>query len=280
MCRGVRQIFIKNDSGSSNAPEIQRSWYKSDSSMSVTQEEFRSAMGCFATGVTVITVDDHGKVEGMTANAFTSVSLDPILVLVCVSHQARTHAHLHARKRFGINVLSEHQRKISEHYALAERDPALAEHEAGAKFDRTQHGTPVLTRGAGLPGMPVANNVRSRRPHHLHCRGGRRGGARRQASSLFSRRVSRDRARAEVGPDNLTRGLSVAFLCGPLCSLWLKILKPSPQRAQWSTEEKHRGTNPHSSTPSSAFSVFHFEAARRNSTMIGCGLPGFDESCG
>jgi flavin reductase (DIM6/NTAB) family NADH-FMN oxidoreductase RutF len=145
MCRGVRQIFIKNDSGSSNAPEIQRSWYKSDSSMSVTQEEFRSAMGRFATGVTVITVDDHGKVEGMTANAFTSVSLDPILVLVCVSHQARTHAHLHARKRFGINVLSEHQRKISEHYALAERDPALAEHEAGAKFDRTQHGTPVLT---------------------------------------------------------------------------------------------------------------------------------------
>jgi flavin reductase len=113
--------------------------------MSTTQEEFRRAMGCFATGVTVITVDDYGKVEGMTANAFTSVSLDPILVLVCVSHKARTHAHIHARKRFGINVLSEHQRKISEHYALAERDPALAEQEAGARFDRTKHGTPVLS---------------------------------------------------------------------------------------------------------------------------------------
>lgn len=100
-------------------------------------------MGCFATGVTVITVDDGGKVEGMTANAFTSVSLDPILVLVCVSHKARTHAHIHARKRFGINVLSENQRKISEHYALAERDP-LAEQAAGARFDRTRHGTPVL----------------------------------------------------------------------------------------------------------------------------------------
>ena len=112
--------------------------------MSVTHDEFRGAMGCFATGVTVITVDDDGKVEGMTANAFTSVSLDPILVLVCVSHKARTHAHLHARKRFGINVLSEHQRRISEHYALAETDPALAEQEAGARFDRTRHGTPVL----------------------------------------------------------------------------------------------------------------------------------------
>lgn len=112
--------------------------------MSTNQEEFRRAMGCFATGVTVITVDDFGKVEGMTANAFTSVSLDPILVLVCVSHTARTHAHIHAQKRFGINVLSEHQRKISEHYALAERDPDGAEREAGARFDRTKHGTPVL----------------------------------------------------------------------------------------------------------------------------------------
>jgi flavin reductase (DIM6/NTAB) family NADH-FMN oxidoreductase RutF len=101
-------------------------------------------MSCFATGVTVITVDDHGKVEGMTANAFASVSLDPLLVLVCVSHQARTHAHLHARKRFGVNILSEHHRQISEHYALAERDPDRAEQEVGAKFDRTRHGTPVL----------------------------------------------------------------------------------------------------------------------------------------
>ena len=112
--------------------------------MSATQEEFRRAMSCFATGVTVITVDNEGKVEGMTANAFTSVSLDPMLVLVCVDHKARTHAHLHARKRFGINVLSDQQRKISEHYALVERDPTRAESEAGARFDHTQHGTPIL----------------------------------------------------------------------------------------------------------------------------------------
>lgn len=112
--------------------------------MSATQEEFRRAMACFATGVTVITVDNAGKIEGMTANAFTSVSLDPMLVLVCVDHKARTHAHLHARKRFGINVLSDQQRKISEHYALVERDPTRAESEAGASFDHTQHGTPVL----------------------------------------------------------------------------------------------------------------------------------------
>ena len=111
--------------------------------MSVTQSDFRKAMGCFATGVTVITVDRAGEVHGMTANAFTSVSMDPLLVLVCVDHRARTHAHLHARKRFGVNVLAENQRAISEYYA---RSPEIHQHpeEAGASFDRTAHGTPVL----------------------------------------------------------------------------------------------------------------------------------------
>jgi len=111
--------------------------------MSATQDQFRRAMAAFATGVTVVTVDDNGRVHGMTANAFTSVSLEPQLVLVCVDHKAQTHAHLTARKRFGINVLSEKQSAVSEHYADPERNPATAE-RSGARFDRTAHGTPVL----------------------------------------------------------------------------------------------------------------------------------------
>ena len=99
--------------------------------MSVTQAEFRKAMGSFATGVTIITVDFEDEVHGMTANAFTSVSLDPMLVLVCVDRSARTHAHLHAKKRFGVNVLAEHQRAISEYYARPERTHERAEQEAG-----------------------------------------------------------------------------------------------------------------------------------------------------
>ena len=111
--------------------------------MSVSQADFRKAMSSFATGVTILTVDSSDGVHGMTANAFTSVSLNPRLVLVCVDQRARTHAHLHAKKRFGINVLAEHQHAISEHYARASRhdhgiDPS------GARFDRTKHGTPVL----------------------------------------------------------------------------------------------------------------------------------------
>jgi flavin reductase (DIM6/NTAB) family NADH-FMN oxidoreductase RutF len=115
--------------------------------MTSIQDDYRLAMSLFATGVTVVTVDYENEVQGMTANAFTSVSLDPMLVLVCVDQTARTHAHLHAKKRFGVNVLSEDQRRIAEHYARPDRDPARAEEEAGARFDRTRHGTPML-RGA------------------------------------------------------------------------------------------------------------------------------------
>ncbi|GAC1432818.1 MAG: flavin reductase family protein [Terriglobales bacterium] len=111
--------------------------------MSATQDKFRQAMGRFATGVTVITVDYEGEVHGMTANAFASVSLDPMLVLVCVDHNAQTHAQLHAKKRFGVNVLSETQRAISQYYARVDRTHR-AQQEIGARFDRTQHGTPVL----------------------------------------------------------------------------------------------------------------------------------------
>src|SRR5579862_4612792 len=103
---------------------------------SLTTNDFRKAMGCFATGVTIITIDQDGEVHGMTANAFTAVSLDPVLVLVCVDHRARTHAQLHARKRFGVNVLSSEQQAISEYYAgtaEAHQHPETA----GARFERT-----------------------------------------------------------------------------------------------------------------------------------------------
>src|SRR5580698_10139912 len=111
--------------------------------MSLNASDFRKAMGCFATGVTVITVDQDGEVHGMTANAFTSVSLDPVLVLVCVDHRARTHAHLHKRKRFGVNVLRSDQLTISEYYARSAETHQHPE-AAGARFDRTPQGTPVL----------------------------------------------------------------------------------------------------------------------------------------
>jgi flavin reductase len=117
---------------------------KSGSKGKLTPAEFRRAMGCFATGVTIVTVDHEGEVYGMTANALASVSLDPLLLLVCVDRNARIHAHLHAKQRFGINILSERQRSISDYYARPLSAHERAESEAGARFERTAQRTPIL----------------------------------------------------------------------------------------------------------------------------------------
>ncbi len=112
--------------------------------MSVTPDQFRAALGRFATGVTVVTVrtpDDD--VHGMTANAFSSVSLEPFHVLVCVERGSQTHPLLAGTARFGINILSEQQQHLAEFFARVEKDRASAE-RAGARFSFTPNGTPLL----------------------------------------------------------------------------------------------------------------------------------------
>ncbi|SDQ30211.1 flavin reductase family protein [Thermostaphylospora chromogena] len=76
----------------------------------------RRAFGTFATGVTVITTG--GPVpHAMTANSFTSVSLDPPLILVCISKDAVMHQHLSASRSFGVSVLGAHQEATARHFA-------------------------------------------------------------------------------------------------------------------------------------------------------------------
>jgi flavin reductase (DIM6/NTAB) family NADH-FMN oxidoreductase RutF len=105
---------------------------------------FRQALGRFATGVTVVTAEHaSGQVHGMTANSFTAVSLDPLLILVCVDAQARMLTVLNRTQRFGVSVLKDHQRAISEFFALPEQDPE-AERALGIRFRWTPSGTPVL----------------------------------------------------------------------------------------------------------------------------------------
>lgn len=84
--------------------------------MDIDLRQFRRTMGLFATGVTVITVHANGSVHGMTANAVSSVSLDPLLVLVCVGRRARMCGMIVEAGRFAINILSEHQEELSRHF--------------------------------------------------------------------------------------------------------------------------------------------------------------------
>lgn len=83
----------------------------------IDSNDFRQALGRFATGVTVVTTRLDGKVHGMTANAFMSVSLKPPLVVVAVDHRATLHAMLSQSRRYGVSILAEGQAYLSQWFA-------------------------------------------------------------------------------------------------------------------------------------------------------------------
>lgn len=83
----------------------------------VDPSEFRTVIGHFATGVTVITAAADGALHGMTANAFTSLSLDPVMVLVCIDKTTHAHKILTAGGAFAVNILGEHQEDVSRVFA-------------------------------------------------------------------------------------------------------------------------------------------------------------------
>jgi flavin reductase (DIM6/NTAB) family NADH-FMN oxidoreductase RutF len=106
--------------------------------MALTPTEFRTALRSFAAGVTVVTTRDReGRPSGLTASAFTSVSLDPPLVLICVDHAATAHPDLRERGWFAVNVLRREQEALSRRFAVS----------GGDKF----HGVACHEGQTGLP---------------------------------------------------------------------------------------------------------------------------------
>jgi flavin reductase (DIM6/NTAB) family NADH-FMN oxidoreductase RutF len=102
---------------------------------------FRRTLGMFATGVTVVTTQAGDQVHGMTANAFMSVSLRPPLVVISVDRRAKMHSLLHEGRRYGISVLADEQRGLSDRFA-----GRTGEGTEEVEFDLV-HETP-LVRGA------------------------------------------------------------------------------------------------------------------------------------
>ncbi len=118
----------------------------------LTATDFRHALGQFATGVTIITVpriagradgDAPRQAYGMTANSFTSVSLDPFLTLVCVDQRSHLLPLLKRNSFFGVNILKEHQQAVSVYFAQADQTPE-AEARLGILYRWTQAGIPLL----------------------------------------------------------------------------------------------------------------------------------------
>ena len=98
-------------------------------------------MGHFATGVTVVTTAHNGEVRGMTANSVTSVSLDPLSVLVCVNKDAITHGVLSKGGVFCVNVLSDQQEALSRACARPDTPEAGL---AGVPYRTGATGAPIL----------------------------------------------------------------------------------------------------------------------------------------
>jgi|KBSMisStandDraft_5_1062788.scaffolds.fasta_scaffold18092_4 flavin reductase (DIM6/NTAB) family NADH-FMN oxidoreductase RutF len=121
---------------------------KSMSSAPLTSLDFRRALSQFATGVTVVTVEcAPRRVHGMTANSFTSVSLEPPLISVCVDERAHLLPMINDRRKFGINVLKEDQQNLSEFFARPLQEQEAHERESARhqiNFHWTNDGIPLL----------------------------------------------------------------------------------------------------------------------------------------
>ncbi|HLK47263.1 MAG TPA: flavin reductase family protein [Bryobacteraceae bacterium] len=103
-------------------------------------DEFRRTCARFPSGVTILTVfDAAGAPHGMTASSFTSVSLEPPLVLVCVDHRATVMAHLKQCEFFGINILAEGQHELSTRFSRRKEDRF-----EGIEWTGGRHGVPVI----------------------------------------------------------------------------------------------------------------------------------------
>jgi flavin reductase (DIM6/NTAB) family NADH-FMN oxidoreductase RutF len=85
--------------------------------MPVSPEEFRTALGAYATGVTVVTAIGPNGPSGATANAVTSLSLDPPMMLACLDRGSRTLNSVRAQGRFGVNALAAGQEELARRFA-------------------------------------------------------------------------------------------------------------------------------------------------------------------
>jgi flavin reductase (DIM6/NTAB) family NADH-FMN oxidoreductase RutF len=115
----------------------------------VDPRELRNVCGLFVTGVTVITTEQEGRLEGTTVNSFTSVSLEPPLVLFCLHRASRLRPVVRSAGRFAVNFLSGHQAPLA--WAFAGRQSKVA---------------PTAGDRRSAAGMPVLDGALA----HLDCR--------------------------------------------------------------------------------------------------------------
>jgi flavin reductase (DIM6/NTAB) family NADH-FMN oxidoreductase RutF len=103
-------------------------------------DAFKAALRRFATGVCIVTTEHEGVLHGFTVNAFSSVSVEPPTILICVNRSATAHALISAAERFCVNVLALEQRAVAERFAGGDAKTRFA----GIDYRIGPSGSPIL----------------------------------------------------------------------------------------------------------------------------------------
>jgi flavin reductase (DIM6/NTAB) family NADH-FMN oxidoreductase RutF len=119
----------------------------------VTPDEFRDALGCWASGVSIVTSRSGERVHGMTVSAFSSASLDPPLVLVCADKSSDTCRLIAESGVFAVNILAQDQDALSRRFAEKRDEERRFE---GLALERGVTGAPLLRGLASLDCTLVA----------------------------------------------------------------------------------------------------------------------------
>jgi flavin reductase (DIM6/NTAB) family NADH-FMN oxidoreductase RutF len=121
---------------------MQRESSRDTSSIAITDAAMRTMRGLFASGVTVATTTNGGRLHGVTVSAFTAVSLDPPLVLISLANETTSRDLIAESGLFAVNILSDDQEFLSERFAA--RAPIVNEAFEGVPYHIEATGAPIL----------------------------------------------------------------------------------------------------------------------------------------
>jgi flavin reductase (DIM6/NTAB) family NADH-FMN oxidoreductase RutF len=121
---------------------------RANTSPGFASQDFRGALGAFATGVTIVTTRGEEHPYGMTANAFSSVSLDPPLILVCVKAFSEGGEEIRENGVFAVNILAAEQEPLSRYFASKDR-PRGRDAFGDIAHRTAASGSPVLDGAVG-----------------------------------------------------------------------------------------------------------------------------------
>jgi flavin reductase (DIM6/NTAB) family NADH-FMN oxidoreductase RutF len=110
--------------------------------MAVDKDTFKKALGAFCSGVTIVTFNSRGAIHGLTVSAFSSLSLDPPLILVCIKKDGLSHSLLVETRHLAVNILSRDQVELCTRFA----NPDLSSEERfeAVPFRLSQNGAPIF----------------------------------------------------------------------------------------------------------------------------------------